>query len=133
MVAVPLLFGRLTANDYNDEIAADPRIDALRDRMQVKENPRFTEEYFDPDKRYIGNSVQVFFSDGTSTDKVSIDYPIGHRNRRSEGIPVLIRKFEDALAEHLPAQQVRGILALTRDTARFEATPLHRFMGMLAR
>ena len=75
MVAVPLILGRLTASDYNDDIAADPRIDALRAKMTVRENPQFTHDYFDPDKRYIGNSVQVFFTDGSSTDKVSIDYP----------------------------------------------------------
>jgi 2-methylcitrate dehydratase len=132
MVAVPLIFGRLTADDYNDDVAADPRIDALREKMTVKENPQFTKDYFDPDKRYIGNALQVFFKDGSKTEKVSIDYPIGHRNRRGEGIPVLIRKFEDALASHLPSRQVRQILELTRDPARFEAMPLHQFMGMLA-
>src|SRR3546814_20162083 len=97
MVAVPLIFGRLTAADYNDDIAADPRIDALRSKMAVSENPQFTKDYFDPDKRYIGNSVQVFFKDGSSTEKVSIDYPIGHRQRRGEGIPVLMDKCEKAL------------------------------------
>ena len=97
MVAVPLIFGRLTADDYVDAVAADPRIDALRDKMHVKENPRFTADYFDPDKRYIGNAIQVFFKDGTSSDKVSIDYPIGHRSRRGEGIPLLMAKFEAAL------------------------------------
>src|SRR3546814_5958128 len=97
MVAVPLIFGRLTAADYNDDIAADPRIDALRLKMAVSENPQFTKDYFDPDKRYIGNSVQVFFKDGSSTEKVSIDYPIGHRKRRGEGIPVLMDKCEKAL------------------------------------
>src|SRR6202000_2454062 len=94
MGAVPLIFGRLTADDYVDAVAADPRIDALRGKMTVKENPQFTKDYFDPDKRYIGNSVQVFFKDGSKTEKVSIDFPIGHRNRRAEGIPVLLRKFE---------------------------------------
>ena len=112
--------------------AADPRIDALRAKMQVKENPTFTSEYFDPDKRYIGNSIQVFFTDGSHTEKVSIDYPIGHRNRRGEGIPVLLKKFEDALAGHLPAHRVRQILELTGDTSRFESTPIHRFMDLLA-
>jgi len=130
MVAVPLIFGRLTADDYMDAVAADPRIDALRARMQVKENRQFTADYFDPDKRYIGNSLQVFFKDGTSTDKVSVDFPIGHRNRRGEGIPVLLKKFEDAIAGHLPAHRVKQILALTSDTSRFEATPIHRFMDL---
>jgi 2-methylcitrate dehydratase len=132
MIAVPMIFGRLTAGDYNDDIAADPRIDALRDRMVVKENPQFTKDYFDPDKRYIGNSIQVFFKDGSSTDKVSIDYPIGHRNRRAEGIPVLVQKFEDALAGHLPARRVRQIVELTQDPARFEAMAIHEFLGLFA-
>ncbi|MGH8091709.1 MAG: bifunctional 2-methylcitrate dehydratase/aconitate hydratase, partial [Rudaea sp.] len=107
MVAVPLIFGRLTAEDYNDAIAADPRIDALRAKMTVKENPQFTRDYFDADKRYIGNSLQVFFKDGSKTEKVSIDYPIGHRRRRAESIPVLLKKFEAALAGHLPKHQVQ--------------------------
>jgi 2-methylcitrate dehydratase len=130
MIAVPMIFGRLTADDYNDDIAADPRIDALREKMTVKENPQFTKDYFDPDKRYIGNSIQVFFNDGSKTEKVSIDYPIGHRNRRSEGIPVLVKKFEDALAGHLPARRVRQILELTQNPARFEATPIHEFLAL---
>jgi len=130
MVAVPLIFGRLTASDYNDDIAADPRIDALRAKMTVKENPQFTKDYFDPDKRYIGNSVQVFFADGGKTEKVSIDFPIGHRKRRVEGIPVLLRKFEAALLGHLPAGQVSRILDACRDPAALEAMPLHKFMGL---
>ena len=132
MVAVPLIFGRLTADDYTDAVAADPRIDALRERMTVKENPQFTRDYFDPDKRYIGNSVQVFFKDGSSTEKVSIDYPIGHRKRRDEGIPVLIKKFEDALAGHLPARRVHQILAVCGNADRLEATPVHEFMALFA-
>jgi 2-methylcitrate dehydratase len=87
MVAVPLIKGSLTADDYTDAGAADPRIDRLRALTTVKENPRFSKEYLEADKRYIGNSVQVFFKDGTHTEKVSIDAPIGHRQRRAEGIP----------------------------------------------
>ena len=132
MVAVPLIFGRLTADDYNDAVAADPRIDALRDKMTVKENQQFTKDYFDPDKRYIGNSLQVFFKDGTSTQKVSIDYPIGHRKRRQEGIPVLLNKFRDALAGHLPAARAERILAATADPAALDRMPLHRFMDLFA-
>ena len=132
MVAVPLILGRLTAADYADEVAADPRIDALRDRMTVVENPRFTRDYFDPDKRYIGNSVQVFFKDGSSTGKVSIDYPIGHRKRRAEGIPVLLAKFEAALGAHLPASRVRSIVAASRDPEAFDALPIHRFVDWFA-
>src|SRR6185295_5699764 len=130
MVAVPLLFGRLTADDYNDDIAADPRIDALRAKMTVKENPQFTKDYFDPDKRYIGNSVQVFFADGSKTEKVSIDFPIGHRKRRVEGIPVLLRKFEAALLGHLAGNKVTNILDACRDPSALEAMPLHKFLGL---
>ncbi|MFI4968729.1 MAG: bifunctional 2-methylcitrate dehydratase/aconitate hydratase [Lysobacterales bacterium] len=132
MVAVPLIFGRLTADDYSDAVAADPRIDELRARMEVKENPQFTKDYFDPQKRYIGNSVQVFFKDGSSTGKVSIDYPIGHRKRRGEGIPVLLTKFEAALAGHLPANRVREIVAASRDPETLDAMPIHRFLDGFA-
>jgi 2-methylcitrate dehydratase len=130
MVAIPLLMGRLTAEDYTDAVAADPRIDALRARMEVTENPRFTLDYFDPDKRYIGNSVEVVFRDGSSTGKVSVDVPIGHRERRGEGVPVLLRKFEAAVRGQLPARKVDQLLALTGDTSRFEATPIHRFIDL---
>jgi 2-methylcitrate dehydratase len=132
MVAVPLIFGRLTAEDYNDGIAADPRIDALRAKMTVKENPQFTKDYFDPDKRYIGNSLQVFFADGSKTEKVSIDFPIGHRKRRAEGIPVLLKKFEAALAGHLSARHVQRILAACKDQAAFEAMPVPELMDSFA-
>ncbi|WP_049623269.1 bifunctional 2-methylcitrate dehydratase/aconitate hydratase [Frateuria defendens] len=130
MVAVPLIFGRLTAGDYGDEVAADPRIDALRARTEVRENPQFTQDYFDPGKRYIGNAVQVFFKDGTSTAKISVDFPIGHRKRRAEGIPVLLRKFEGALRGHLPAHRVKAILELAADPARLDATPVHQLLGL---
>ncbi len=130
MVAVPLIFGHLTADDYSDAVAADPRIDALRARMEVKENPQFTKDYFDPDKRYIGNSVQVFFTDGSSTGKVSVDYPIGHRKRRAEGIPVLMAKCEAALRAHLPAAQVDRIMALAADPAAMDALAVDEFMNL---
>jgi 2-methylcitrate dehydratase len=100
--------------------------------MVVRENPAFTKDYFDPEKRYIGNSVQVFYRDGTSTGKVSIDYPIGHRRRRAEGIPVLLAKFADALAGHLPARQVERVLAASRDPDRLDRTPIHRFVDLFA-
>ena len=134
MVAVPLIFGRLTADDYSDAVAADPRIDALREKMVVKENPQFTADYFDPDKRYIGNSVQVFFKDGSATDKVSIDYPIGHRKRRAEGIPVLMAKFEAAIRG-----AAAGGAAPTScwrwppSPAQLEAMPVTKFMDLFAR
>jgi 2-methylcitrate dehydratase len=130
MVAVPLIFGRLTAADYNDEVAADPRIDALRGRMTVTENPQFTKDYFDPHKRYIGNSLQVFFNDGSSTDLVSIDYPIGHRKRRAEGIPVLMAKFEAAIRAQLPADQAERLLALASSPAELDNLPLPDFINL---
>lgn len=130
MVAVPLIFGRLTAADYNDDVAADPRIDALRGLMQVRENPQFTRDYFDPEKRYIGNSVQVFFTDGSSTDKVSIDYPIGHRRRRAAGIPVLMAKFDAAVREHLPELQARALETLVETPNLLERMPIQDFLSL---
>ncbi|HEX7803513.1 MAG TPA: bifunctional 2-methylcitrate dehydratase/aconitate hydratase [Pseudoxanthomonas sp.] len=130
MVAVPLIFGRLTAGDYADAVAADPRIDALRGLMEVRENPRFTQDYFDPDKRYIGNAVQVFFKDGGRTDRISIDFPIGHRRRRAEGIPLLMAKCEAALRDHLAAGQVDRIMALAADPSGLDALPVDTFMNM---
>jgi 2-methylcitrate dehydratase len=132
MVAVPLIFGRLTADDYTDAVAADPRIDVLRAKMTVKENPQFTRDYFDPDKRYIGNSVQVFFRDGSRTEKVSIDFPIGHRRRRAEGIPVLLDKFRKALAGHLPRQQVAEIIDICVQPDRIMEIPVSKFMDLFA-
>ena len=132
MVAVPLLHGALTAEHYEDGFAADPRLDALRAKTKVTEEPRFSREYYDPEKRSIGNSVQVFFKDGTATEKVSIDYPIGHRRRRAEGIPLLVRKFKDALATRFPRRQADSILALCQDPGRLLATPVHEFVdGMV--
>lgn len=130
MVAVPLIFGRLTADDYSDTIASDPRIDALREKMSVSENVGFTAAYFDPDKRYIGNSVQVYFKDGTATEKVSIDFPIGHRNRRAEGIPVLMAKFEAAIRTRLRAAQMEQMLALVAEPKKLEALPITEFIAL---
>ncbi len=130
MAAVPLIFGRLTADDYLDEVAADPRIDALRNKMVVSENPQFTHDYFDADKRYIGNSMQVFFRDGTSTEKVSIDFPIGHRKRRAEGIPVLMAKFEKAIREKLPASNADKLMALATAPEKLEDLPVTELLGL---
>jgi 2-methylcitrate dehydratase len=131
MVAVPLVFGRLTAADYEDDVAADPRIDALRAKMQVRENADFTRDYFDPDKRYIGNAVQVFFADGTSTDRVAVDYPIGHRQRREEGIPVLERKFVASVRPKLTARQWERLEALAANPEELAATAVDDFMALL--
>ncbi|MGH8027778.1 MAG: bifunctional 2-methylcitrate dehydratase/aconitate hydratase [Pseudoxanthomonas sp.] len=130
MVAIPLIFGRLTAADYGDAVAADPRIDALRGLMEVRENPQFTQDYFDPGKRYIGNSVQVFFKDGSSTERIAVDFPIGHRKRRAEGIPVLMAKCQAALRAHLPSAQVDRIMALAADPPALDAMPVDVFMNM---
>ncbi|HET7754359.1 MAG TPA: bifunctional 2-methylcitrate dehydratase/aconitate hydratase [Anaeromyxobacteraceae bacterium] len=131
MVAVPLVHGALTAESYEDAFAADPRIDALRAKTRVLEEPRFSSEYYDPEKRSIGNSVQVFFDDGTATEKVSIDYPIGHRRRRAEGIPLLVRKFENALATRFPPRQAESILALFQDASRLAATPVNELVDLM--
>jgi 2-methylcitrate dehydratase len=131
MVAIPLLYGRLTAHDYEDEIARDPRVDALREKMEVRENPTFTQEYYAPEKRYIGNAVQVFFRDGSQTDRVAVDFPIGHRKRRAEGMPVLMQKFESSVAGQFPAAQARAIIALCVDRARLEAMRVDAFVAEL--
>ena len=131
MTAIPLIFGRLTAADYEDDVASDPRIDTLRDKMQVSELEQFTRDYFDPDKRYIGNSVQVFFSDGSSTERVAVDFPIGHRERRAEGIPVLIDKFETSVSAKLAGKQWSELQALCAERDKLAATAVDDFMALL--
>ena len=131
MVAVPLIFGRLTAADYEDDVASDPRIDALREKMEVTENEQFTKDYFDPAKRYIGNAVQVFFTDGSATDRVSIDYPIGHRERRDEGIPVLVEKFDRSVRSKLADAQWNSLKALCDDREALAGTAVDDFMALL--
>ncbi len=132
MVAVPLIFGGLTADDYTDAVAADPRIDALRARMVVTEDPQWSREYLDPAKRSIANAVQVFFKDGSATERIAVEYPIGHRARRSEGIPKLQRKFAQALAGHYSARRVDQIADVCLDARRLEQTPVNEFMDLLA-
>ncbi|MBT8132060.1 MAG: bifunctional 2-methylcitrate dehydratase/aconitate hydratase [Gammaproteobacteria bacterium] len=131
MVAVPLILGRLTAADYEDKVAADPRIDALRERMEVRENEDFTREYYDADKRYIGNSLQVFFKDGSHTDRVQIDFPIGHRKRRSDGIPLLLEKFEQSVAARLKPGQWQALEKLANDQQALEQMPVDEFVSLL--
>lgn len=133
MIAVPLLFGHLTAADYEDDIAKDPRIDALREKMVVSENPQFTKDYFDPDKRYIGNAVEVFFKDGTRTERIAVDYPIGHRKRRDEGIPVLIEKFKTAIAEVFDAKQAVEIGKACEDRETLEVMDITSFATLWAK
>jgi 2-methylcitrate dehydratase len=131
MVAVPLIFGRLTAADYEDDVARDPRIDALREKMEVLENEQFTRDYFDAEKRYIGNAVQVFFKDGTSTDRIEVHFPIGHRERREEGIPVLMQKFVDSVSPKLKAEQWAALNALSTDRDKLAETTVDDFMALL--
>ncbi|MFP4147320.1 MAG: bifunctional 2-methylcitrate dehydratase/aconitate hydratase [Halorhodospira sp.] len=130
MVAVPLIFGRLTAADYEDDVAADPRIDALRERMTVTEHEPFSRDYLDPEKRSIGNAVQVFFQDGSKTERVAVEYPIGHRRRREEGIPELQEKFHAALAERFAPRQADAIAAAVADQRGLEEMPVHEFMDL---
>lgn len=132
MVAVALLKGTLTAEDYEDAVAADSRIDALRAKMEVVENIQYTRNYLHPSTRSIGNAVQVFFRDGTATERVSIEYPIGHRRRRKEGVPLLLAKFAHALRARLPWRQADALLALCADPARLHATPVQVFMELFA-
>ena len=131
MVAVPMIFGRLTAADYEDNVANDPRIDTLREKMQVRENEKFTTDYFDPKKRYIGNAVQVFFNDGSSTDRIEVDFPIGHRERREEGIPVLKQKFVDSVSPKLGDRQWKELDALCADKTKLAKTAVDDFMALM--
>ncbi|MDH3746902.1 MAG: bifunctional 2-methylcitrate dehydratase/aconitate hydratase [Gammaproteobacteria bacterium] len=131
MVAVPLIFGRLTAADYEDDVANDPRIDTLRDKMEVRENKQFTTDYFDPELRYIGNAVQVFFNDGTNTERVEVHFPIGHRERRAEGIPVLKKKFVDSVSTKLRDGQWNELDAVCAERKKLAATPVDDFMALL--
>ena len=131
MVAVPLLFGRLTARDYEDEIARDPRIDALRDKMTVRENTEFTHDYYHPDKRYIGNAVQIKFRDGSAGERIEVPYPIGHRKRRAEGLPLLMQKFRASVQPGLRAGAWERLSELAERPDRLEATRVSEFMGLL--
>jgi 2-methylcitrate dehydratase len=133
MVAVPLIFGRLTAADYEDAVATDPRIDALRAQMTVRENATFTQEYYDPAKRHIGNAVQVFFRDGSMTPRIAVDFPIGHRKRRAEGVPVLKEKFRESVAGLYAPKQCEAIAALFASPARLDATPVHALVAALVK
>jgi 2-methylcitrate dehydratase len=130
IVAVCLLRGGLTADDYEDAAATDSRLDALRAKMEVVEDPRYTREYLEPDRRSIANAVQVFFKDGGATDKVEVEYPLGHRRRRAEGIPLLQKKFHDNALTQLPAERVGAIERLFQDRPRLEATAVPEFMEL---
>jgi 2-methylcitrate dehydratase len=129
MIAIPLLFGRLTASDYEDEIAADPRIDALRAKIGCAEDPQFTTEYHDPNKRSIANSLQVELNDGSVINE-TVEYPIGHRRRREEGMPLLVEKFKANLRRRFPDQQQRRILEVSLDHKRLDEMPVNEYVDL---
>ncbi|HLW51114.1 MAG TPA: bifunctional 2-methylcitrate dehydratase/aconitate hydratase [Sphingobacteriaceae bacterium] len=133
MIAVPLVFGRLTAADYEDEVAEDPRIDALRDKMVTVEDPQFTQDYHDPEKRSIANALTVTLNDGTVLEEIVVEYPIGHKRRREEGIPVLIEKYKTNLARIFPEKQRKILQDLSLDLDRLASTPVHEFVDMMVR
>lgn len=129
MAAIGLIFGELTADHYEDKVAADPRIDALRAKMKVTEDKAYSKDYLDPEKRSIANAMQVFFKDGTKTDRIEVHYPIGHRRRRAEGIPVLQQKALDAFAAHYGKDKATQLMSLFADRAKLEAMPVHEFVS----
>ncbi len=133
VIAVGLIYGDITAEHYEDDIAKDPRIDLLREKMQVSEKAEFSEDYLDPDKRSIGNSVQVCFKDGSCTEEISIEYPIGHRRRRREGIPLLMEKFHHSLESHFEPTQAEQIIKLTDDMTSLMAMPVNEFVSALVK
>jgi 2-methylcitrate dehydratase len=131
MVAVPILFGRLTAEDYEDAVALDKRIDELRDKITCVEDKQFTKDYHDPQKRSIANALTVEFRDGKKLGEIVVEYPIGHKRRRKEGMPVLVEKFRTNLARRFPEKQRAAILELCMDQKQLEATPVHQFVDMM--
>src|ERR1700754_1144260 len=130
MVAVPLIFGRLTAADYEDNIASDPRIDQLREKIVCVEDPQFTKDYHDPAKRSIANALTVTLDNGTVLDEVIVEYPIGHKRRRADGIPLLVEKFRTNLARRFPAKQQQAILDVSLDQAKLEAMPVNEYVDL---
>jgi 2-methylcitrate dehydratase len=130
MVAVPLLFGRLTAADYEDDVAADLRIDALRERIVCIEDTQFTKAYHDPDKRSIANALTVELKDGSKLEEVIVEHPMGHKRRRAEGIPLLVKKFKANLARRFRKKQQETILAVSLDQNALEAIPVHEYVDM---
>ena len=133
MVAIPLIFGRLTARDYEDEIAADPRIDALREKINCVEDLQYTKDYHDPEKRSIANAVTIIFSDGSALDEIAIEYPVGHKRRRDEGIPLLVEKYRTNLRRIFDEAQQEKIASLTLDYEKFSQTPVNEVMDLFVK
>ncbi len=130
MVAIPLIFGRLTAADYEDGIAADPRVDALRAKMECVEDEAFTRDYHDPDKRSISNAVTLTLNDGTVLPEIMVEYPIGHKRRRTDGIPLLEAKFRTNLARRFVDKRQRQILDVSLDQTRLESMAVNDYVDL---
>ena len=130
MTAIGLLKGDLVAEDYEDDVASDPRVDQLREKMVIEEDERYTKEYLESDKRSIANAIQIFFQDGSSTDKIEVEYPIGHRRRREQGIPLLIEKFERNLATQFSIERCNAIKSLCSNQDVLESTSVIDFMDL---
>ena len=131
MTAIGLIKGDLIAEDYEDDVASDPRVDNLREKMVIEEDTRYSKEYLESDKRSISNAIQIFFSDGSSTEKIEVEYPIGHRRRREQGIPLLVEKFEKNLKTQFSESRVESIMSLCSDQEALEHTPVTDFMNLM--
>ena len=131
MTAVGLLKGNLVAEDYEDDVASDPRIDLLRSKMVIEEDKRYSREYLEADKRSVANAVQIFFEDGSSSEKIEVEYPIGHRRRREEGLPLLIEKFKNNLGTQFSESRSEVILNLCLDESKLESTAVSDFMELI--
>lgn len=132
MTAIGLIFGELTADHYSDAVAANPRIDSLRERMEVREEARYSRDYLDPEKRSIANAVQVFFSDGSCTERVEVEYPLGHRRRRDEALPLLVEKARKNMSTCLTAERTEALISLCLDRKRLATGAADEFMALLA-
>lgn len=131
MVAVPLIWGNLTADHYEDEFAKNPAIDELREKMVVTENVQYSDDYLDPEKRSIANAMQIEFQDGSKTEQVAVEYPIGHKKRRAEALPLIEKKSRNAFATFYGAEQVDAIMGLLLNKEKFEQTPVTEFLTLL--
>jgi 2-methylcitrate dehydratase len=132
MIAIGLIHGNLIAEHYEDDVASDPRVDALREKMTIQEDIRYTKEYLEADKRSIANKIKIHFTDGTSTDAIEVEYPIGHKRRREEGIPVLEKKFATNLSRIFDQAHVESILEKCLDQKALEDLSVLEFQEMLS-
>jgi 2-methylcitrate dehydratase len=130
MTAIGLVFGALTVDHYEDEIASDPRIDALREKMICLENKQYSKDYLDPDKRSIANAVQIFFKDGSKSERIEVEYPLGHKRRRNEGLPLLKDKFSKNLSTNFDSEQIEKIESVFNDVEKFNSMPVNEFIDL---